>query len=117
MKEFDFFSELSPEERLEDRLMAEISTAIIKKRTASGLTQEEFARSLGVSQSMISKYESGSYNFSIATLIPILNALHMRLSIVDQNTPAHSSPSRSSSSSSFFGSVSSGNHYTPAAAD
>ena len=48
--------------------LALISASIESKRINLGLSQKEFANLLGVSQGMVSRYESGEYNFSIETL-------------------------------------------------
>lgn len=45
------------------------------------MTQNEFAKYLGVSQGMVSKWEGGDYNFSIKTLAEIAERLNMELAV------------------------------------
>ena len=42
-----------------------------------GLDQKSFAKFMGVTQGMISRWESGTYNFSISTLIGICEKLRL----------------------------------------
>ena len=48
--------------------LAKISARLEMKRLDLGMTQKEFAQFMGVSQGMISKWESRDYNFTITTL-------------------------------------------------
>lgn len=61
--------------------LAKISVAIFKARTNRGMTQKEFADFLGVSQSMVSKWESQDYNYSIGALAEICDKLEMDLNV------------------------------------
>lgn len=63
------------------RYLGKISAAIVKKRVALNMTQKEFASHIKVSQGMVSKWESGDYNFSIKTLAEIAEKLDMELYI------------------------------------
>lgn len=45
------------------------------------MTQKEFVEHIKVSQGMISKWESGDYNFSIKTLAEVAEKLDMELYI------------------------------------
>lgn len=58
-----------------------ISAQIEEKRLSMEMNQIEFARFLGVSQGMVSKYESGTYNFSISCLNMLSHKLGMRLDV------------------------------------
>jgi transcriptional regulator with XRE-family HTH domain len=58
--------------------LAKISAKITKQRLDMGMTQREFADYMGVSQGMVSKWESGEYNFSIKTLNEICIRLDLR---------------------------------------
>ncbi len=51
--------------------LAKISAKLEMKRIDLGMTQKEFAKYMGVSQSMVSKWESREYNFTISSLIEI----------------------------------------------
>lgn len=76
---------LSEEELLAKKTLAIIAADIQLKRIEMGLDQKEFAKLLGVSQGMISRWESGTYNFTITTLINICEKLE--LSFKPQITP------------------------------
>jgi ribosome-binding protein aMBF1 (putative translation factor) len=68
---------------LEDRRIAEfiasIATSIQRQRYTLGYTQHDLADKLGVSQVMISRWENGEENFTVATLAKISAALEMEL--------------------------------------
>lgn len=53
------------------RVCAGISVEIEMARMNLGMNQKEFAKFMGVSQGMISKWESGDYNFTIEALARI----------------------------------------------
>lgn len=55
--------------------LAKISAMIVKARMDRGMTQKEFASLLGVSQGMVSKWESEDYNFTIEALAHICDKL------------------------------------------
>ena len=55
--------------------LAKISARLEMKRIDLGMTQKEFAEYMGVSQGMVSKWESREYNFTIATLNDICEKL------------------------------------------
>ena len=66
------------EEQLKiEKALAVISAKIYTKRTKMGLDQKSFAKFMGVTQGMISRWESGTYNFSISTLIGICEKLNL----------------------------------------
>ena len=66
---------LSQEEILAKKTLALIAAEIQLKRLEMNLDQKQFAKMLGVSQGMISRWESGTYNFTITTLISICEKL------------------------------------------
>ena len=74
-------SQLSYEEVLAAEQMAKISAAITKERIDRDLTQAEFAKLLGVSQGMVSKWESEDYNFTIESLAGICDKLDWDMNI------------------------------------
>ncbi len=61
--------------------LAKISAKIERCRLDLGMTQKEFADFMGVSQGMISKWESREYNFTIRSLNEICQKLGLSLSI------------------------------------
>lgn len=63
-------------EQLEtEKALAVISAQIYIKRTEMGMDQKAFAKHMGVTQGLVSRWESGTYNFSISTLISICDKL------------------------------------------
>ena len=61
--------------------LARISGKIERCRIDMGMTQKECAEYMGVSQGMISKWESREYNFTIKSLVEISQKINMTLSI------------------------------------
>lgn len=57
--------------------LALVSARIEMKRNELGMSQKEFAKMMGVSQGMVSKWESGEYNFTIITLKEICDKLDL----------------------------------------
>jgi len=74
----DILSETEKEQSLALGLFA---SAIVKKRIQLGLTQKKFAERYGVTQAMVSKWESGEYNLTLEKMIEILNMLSIEYSI------------------------------------
>lgn len=66
---------LDESEIKEIKELALIAAKIELKRIDLGMTQKEFARMMGVSQGMVSRWESGTYNFTITTLNDICKKL------------------------------------------
>lgn len=60
---------------------ADITNAIIKKRSEMELSQAEFAKFLGISQSAVSKIESNNENFTIKRLIHLAQKLTLKLTV------------------------------------
>ena len=56
-------------------VIAKVSAFIINYRNRTGMTQKEFAEFMGVSQSMVSKWESTEYNFSVESIAQIAEKL------------------------------------------
>lgn len=63
-------------------LYYEISTAIFEYRVKNNLTQKELASRLGVTQAMVSKLESGDYNYSVEQLWKISQKLDFKFKII-----------------------------------
>jgi ribosome-binding protein aMBF1 (putative translation factor) len=65
-----------------ERTNAEVAQLIYDRRVAAGLTQKEFAKLVGTTQSVISRLEDADYEgHSLAMLHRIANALGQRLMI------------------------------------
>ncbi|MCL1849367.1 MAG: helix-turn-helix transcriptional regulator [Clostridiales bacterium] len=67
------------EESITRKYIAQIAATIQRHRKAKGYTQQELADILGVSQAMVSRWENGEENFTIATLARISRALGIAL--------------------------------------
>lgn len=63
------------------KYMAIISMKILLKRNELGLNQKEFAKMMGVSKGMVSKWESGDYNFTISSLVEIFDKLNIEFDL------------------------------------
>ena len=61
--------------------LAKISARIERYRIELGMTQQEFAEYMGVSQGMVSKWESREYNFTIRSLNEICQKLDLDFSV------------------------------------
>lgn len=61
--------------------LAKISAKIERCRIGMGMTQKEFADYMGVTQGMVSKWESREYNFTIRSLNEICEKIDLELSI------------------------------------
>ena len=68
---------VSDEQLKTEKALAVISAKIYTRRMKLGLDQRAFAKLMGVTQGMISKWESGTYNFSIASLIRICEKIDL----------------------------------------
>jgi transcriptional regulator with XRE-family HTH domain len=64
----------------------EISTKIYDYRMENGLSQKKLAEILGVTQAMVSKLESGEYNYTIEQLWKITKKLGWKLNIGFEGT-------------------------------
>jgi len=68
----------------EDRyyeMLDSISIAVVDYRVSHGLSQKQLADKLGVSQAMVSKYESGDCNISLKALIELFDKLAISFDI------------------------------------
>lgn len=61
--------------------LAKISARIERCRMEMGMTQQEFAEYMGVTQGMVSRWESREYNFTIKTLNEICQKINLELSV------------------------------------
>ncbi|MEE0172782.1 MAG: helix-turn-helix transcriptional regulator [Dorea formicigenerans] len=89
-----FADVLSPADVLSAKLMGQISSAITKERLDLNLTQKEFASYIDATQSLVSRWERGDYNFSINKIAEIASKLDLDVNI----TMSHLEQSVSTSS-------------------
>lgn len=82
-----FISGLSDAKRKANKLRAQIAIDITKERHRRGIDQKEFAKVLGVSQSMVSKWESGEYNFTLESLCELYSKLEIPVNLYDNIKP------------------------------
>ena len=68
---------LSQEESVAAKYIGQIASTIQRQRKANGYTQRELASKLGVSQVIVSRWENGEENFTIATLAKISAVLEI----------------------------------------
>ena len=80
-KTVNLFSDLSQKNKKIASIKGTISAAIINKRHALRMNQTKFAEYLGCSQSMISKWEAGEYNFTIEKLFDLSEKLDLDFDI------------------------------------
>ena len=81
-----FEDTLSPSEVISSKLMAQISSAISKERLRLHMNQSDFAKYIGVTQSEISRWEHGNYNFSIKKISEIAAMLNLDVNIEINNS-------------------------------
>lgn len=62
-------------------IQSDLATALIRKRSALGMTQTQFAEFLGVKQSQVSKWEKGEINFTLSKLVHIAGSLDLNLTV------------------------------------
>lgn len=58
-----------------------IAIAVAEYRYNHGLSQASLAEAIGVSQAMVSKYESGDYNISLKAVFELLEKLRLKVSL------------------------------------
>lgn len=80
----DMFKEMSEQDKIESKyygILADFSIALVDYRSKRGMTQEELAERLGVTQSIISRYENGTSNISLKQLNEVCYKLGIDLNI------------------------------------
>ena len=60
-------------------IKAKVATKIIASRNELGMNQSVFAHYMGVSQTMVSKWENGDCNFSLSTICEICDKLSLNI--------------------------------------
>ena len=74
-------SSISDNELLLSIYQSDIAAAIISKRISMNMNQTEFAKHLGVTQGLVSKWESGDSNFTLKTLVDLAQKLSLKLTV------------------------------------
>ncbi len=75
---FDFISNyISKSDVYAANAIAKISAFIYKRRLDLQMTQKAFAEMMGVTQGMVSKWESAEYNFTIENIAQISEKLNV----------------------------------------
>lgn len=75
---FSLFEEsLSASDILSAKVNSQISTCITKERLKLHMNQAEFAKHIKASQSLVSRWESGDYNFSVKKIAEIASSLNL----------------------------------------
>jgi len=83
LKSFEKY--LSDEDVVEIALSLKISDAVTKRRKELGLSQSDLAIKLGVTQPVVSKWESGDTNYTIRTIVDIFCALEIEFEFLIGN--------------------------------
>lgn len=77
----ELFPDLTNAEKETNRLLVEIAQQIQSRRKELNRTQKQLAEMLSVSQPMVCQWESGDYNFSIDSLVQVLDSLNLRIEV------------------------------------
>lgn len=81
---------LTAEEIMLTALQSSVSAEIAMKRLELGMNQKQFAKHMGVSQAIISRWENGDANFTLKTLVDIASKLNIPMqSPFATNPPTH----------------------------
>lgn len=74
-----FEDSVDPSDVLASKIMAQISSAITKERLKLRMNQSQFAEHINASQSLVSRWEQGNYNFSIRKIAEIASILDLNV--------------------------------------
>ena len=78
---FDPFEDLPPSAEHRCQLSADLAIAIYRYREKNRLTQTDFGKMLGMTQSQVSKLENGDVNLTIERMEHILELLQYQIQI------------------------------------
>lgn len=79
---FEFMSNyISKSDVYAANVIAKVSMFIYKRRQELQMTQKDFAKMMGVTQGMVSKWESADYNFTIENIAHIAEKLNTTFDI------------------------------------
>ncbi len=68
---------LDRSEVIEAHLIAKVVSTLISARAEKGMNQKQFAKYMGVSQAMVSKWETADCNFTLQSIAKICEKLNM----------------------------------------
>lgn len=74
-------SEIETHDIVSAMVQSQVCAAITNERIKRDMTQNQFAEFLGVSQGMVSRWESSDYNFTIDTISKIAVKLDLLFSV------------------------------------
>ena len=86
-KSDELFADLPESDFKNACLRGAISAEIRNKRHQMKMTQKEFAKCLGVTQGMVSKWEAPGYNFSLNALVELFVKLNIEFDITINDKP------------------------------
>ncbi|MDR2572676.1 MAG: helix-turn-helix domain-containing protein [Oscillospiraceae bacterium] len=66
---------------IKNNIISEVSTQLMSKRLDLRMTQDEFAKHIGISQSLLSKYENGTENLTAKSIGDILGRLGLTVEL------------------------------------
>lgn len=99
----DLFNEsVTPADVLASKLMSQISTAITKERLKLHMNQSQFAEHIGITQSIISRWEHGDYNFSIKKVAEIASKLNLDVNVTINDISMYKTMGNSELERGFF---------------
>ena len=84
------FDGIPPERMHALKMRGRVASVIAKKRQQLGMNQSEFAKFCGVTQPMVSKWESGEYNFTLDTWAELCFRLELPFDALQTPPIAHS---------------------------
>lgn len=93
-KSVDPFADIPSAQKQEAILKGKLAAIIFNKRMELNMTQTEFAKHLGVSQSLVSKWEDGEYNFTVEKISEVATKLGISLDITAENANNSVRPSK-----------------------
>lgn len=74
-------TDMSSEEMMLSGLQALLAARITMRRRELGMSQKELADAMCVTQSLVSKWESGETNFTLKTLVQIASVLGLEMTV------------------------------------
>lgn len=92
-KTVSFPKELSRADIAIAKLKADLAVHVFNHREAAGLTQAQFAKQYGISQSTVSKIENGDDGLSLKSIFEVATALGFELQLEKHESSASSTVS------------------------